>query len=265
MAEERQEEKPATPEESEAGGEPELLAGKYKNREELAKAYGELESKLGVSGTDLRRYQALKAQVEGFGLGFNDDGTIRYAEAQPDAGDGWAPGALDEDDIDAKVARMEKVLAEMGQTLDTATRTIAAGSKQQLLSKVPDASKAKAEKIYDEMLGRVPAKQRLDKGTQDAVRRVVMGQLMEEGAFDVPASPDDPTPSGKTINLGKMVAETSRPSGGGGAQKRTRLTGAAKEAHDGLSAAMKDMGVDMTEAEAAEGIEDVRRRRRSIE
>ena len=265
MAEERQEEKPAAPEKPEADGEPRVYAGKYGSVEELEKGYAEAQGKIGESGADLRRFQALKAQVEGLGLQIDDDGTMRYAEGQPEAGAYGGGGGSDDEDIDAKVARMEKVLAEMGQTLDTATRTIAAGSKAQLLSRVPDASKEKAEKIYDEMLGRVPAKQRLDKGTQDAVRRVVMGQLMEEGAFDVPASPDDPTPSGKTINLGKIVPETSRPSGGGGAQKRTRLTGAAKEAHDGLSAAMKDMGVDMTEAEAAEGIEDVRRRRRSIE
>ena len=266
MSEERPVEEPAAPETPEAGGEPEepkLLGGKYKSPEELAKAYGELESKLGESGANLKRFEALRAQVESLGLEIGDDGTMRYAGGAPEAG---REPISDDEDIEAKVERLTRGLAEMGQTLDVATRTIAAGSKQQLLSHVPEPAKAKAEELYDQMLNRVPARQRLDKDTQDAVRRVIMGQLLEEGAFNVPAGEtDDPAPGGKVVNLGKLVPETSRPSGGGGTQKRSRLTGSAKEAHDGLSSAMAEMGIEMTEAETAEGIEAVRRRRGSVE
>jgi len=264
MSEERLDEKTDSSKKSEAEEKEEskLLAGKYASVEELEKGYAEAQNKIGESGADLRRFGALKAQVEAMGLQIDDDGNMRYVASTPDLTDDDNQG----EDVDAKVARLEKGLAEMSQTLDVATRSIASTSKQLLLSNVPEGSKTKAAEIYDEMLGRVPARQRLDKGTQDAVRRVVIGQLMEEGAFNIPATTtDDPVPGGKTVNLGKIIPETSRPSTGSGTQKATRLTGSAKEAHEGLSKAMKDMGVEMTEAETADGIEAVRQRRRSVE
>ena len=239
--------------------EPKLLAGKYKTAEELEKGYEEAQKLIGGHGQVTQR---IRGQVQQLGYDVDDAGNlIQLADFHPADSSGTEPFGDVPSDTETELALLKEQVRGLTDIVNVTTLNQAQSEKISLLRTLPEGLQERAGQMYEQIVLSMPARSRVDAGTLKAVRRVIVGQLVEEGAF----TQTPKKAGGGGVSLGQIVPQLSRPASETtleGSDTTVRLDKEEEGVVDEMLRQLKDSGVSMTKKEYLEKVAANRARRR---